>query len=282
MDRELLHTFLDLIESRNFNRTAENLDLTQSTISNRIQTLEKDIGVVLFERGRSGALPTASGQLFATHARELLAAWKHAVRDIGVRQGHDRLLRLSAQFSLQSSVLVDWAIAIRNENERLAFDLQSDYSAQIMRDVARGHTDIGVMFAPQMQPDVRVRKEGDEVFHMISSHASSLRQVEWAKYYKVGYTDGFSKTHETALPALSSTAISVGNEAVALELMNKLGGTAFLPARMGMMKETTEFRLVEDAPVIKLPVFSVVHRNRKSDHEVARALEFLNLILGGE
>ncbi|GAA6206879.1 LysR family transcriptional regulator [Cognatishimia sp. WU-CL00825] len=278
MDRVLLTTFLDLVESRNFNRTADNLDITQSTVSNRIQTLEKDIGAVLFERGRGGATPTASGLLFATHARQLLASWTHAVRDIGVRKGHDRLLRLSAQLSLQRSILGDWALALRRDNPRIALDLQADYSAQIMRDVAAGHADIGVLYAPQMQPDVRVRKEGDEIFHMMSSYATTLDQVKAAKYFKVGYTDAFSRSHEAALPDLSSTSISMGNETVALDLMSKEGGTAYLPARFGTTKGGQNLHRVKDAPVIKQPIYSVIHRNRKSDHDVAKALAILRQI----
>jgi DNA-binding transcriptional LysR family regulator len=39
MQTELLETFLDLCETRSFNRTADRLGVTQSTISGRVRAL---------------------------------------------------------------------------------------------------------------------------------------------------------------------------------------------------------------------------------------------------
>jgi DNA-binding transcriptional LysR family regulator len=61
MNLDLLDTFFDLLETRNFNRTAERLGTTQSTVSMRVRALETAVGAKLFQRGRAGATPTASG-----------------------------------------------------------------------------------------------------------------------------------------------------------------------------------------------------------------------------
>ena len=47
MNLELLETFLDVLETRNFNRTAERLGTTQSTVSMRIRALEAAVGRAL-------------------------------------------------------------------------------------------------------------------------------------------------------------------------------------------------------------------------------------------
>ncbi len=54
MQIELLDTFLDLIETRSFHRTAERLHITQSTVSARVQALEAAVGGRLFTRSRAG------------------------------------------------------------------------------------------------------------------------------------------------------------------------------------------------------------------------------------
>lgn len=48
MQIELIETFLDLCETRSFNRTAERLGVTQSTISGRVKALEGALGQRLF------------------------------------------------------------------------------------------------------------------------------------------------------------------------------------------------------------------------------------------
>ena len=110
MDVKLVETFLDLFESRNFNRTADRLDLTQSSVSGRIKALEAAVGAQLFERGRTGAAPTPAGFRFEPHARLLMATWEQARRDAGAGPNRDRLLRLAGQISLKRSVLVEWAL----------------------------------------------------------------------------------------------------------------------------------------------------------------------------
>ena len=62
MQIELLETFLDLVQSRSFHRTAERLEVTQSTISARVQALESALGARLFNRSRAGTDLTIEGQ----------------------------------------------------------------------------------------------------------------------------------------------------------------------------------------------------------------------------
>ena len=86
MNPELIDTFLDLCETRSFNRTAERLGVTQSTVSGRVRALEKLLGRRLFQRSRSGTELTTEGLMFAPHARSLRVAWAealHAARHAG-------------------------------------------------------------------------------------------------------------------------------------------------------------------------------------------------------
>ncbi|EKD61788.1 MAG: Transcriptional regulator, LysR family, partial [uncultured bacterium] len=71
MQIELLDTFLDLVETRSFHRTAERLNVTQSTVSARVQTLEAAVGARLFTRSRAGTDLTTEGLRFESHARLL-------------------------------------------------------------------------------------------------------------------------------------------------------------------------------------------------------------------
>ncbi|MGL4321877.1 MAG: LysR family transcriptional regulator, partial [Paracoccaceae bacterium] len=67
MQIELIDTFLDLVETRSFNRTAERLGITQSSVSGRVQALEAATGVRLFNRSRAGTDLSAEGVRFEPH-----------------------------------------------------------------------------------------------------------------------------------------------------------------------------------------------------------------------
>lgn len=281
MDAKLIITFLDLFDTRNFNRTADRLDLTQSSVSSRIKSLESAVGAQLFERGRAGATPTSAGLRFEPHARQMLLTWDQAKRDASVGPEQDRMLRLSGQFSLMRSVLVDWVVALRNRDPRTAIDLQADYSSQIMRDLSLGVVDIGVLYAPQYLPDIDVQQVGEESFVLVSTEASHLIDVPEGTYIKTGYSPYFTQVHDDTLPQLSVGPISVGLEEVALELLGRTGGSTYVPRRFvpRMRVSLPAVQVVVDAPDISHAIFSAVHVRKKHYPEVKSALAVLKRTL---
>jgi DNA-binding transcriptional LysR family regulator len=68
----LIEQVMALAQSGNFARAAEQLGISQPTLSRNIAALEKDLGLVLFDRGRSGASPTVFGQLVLVRGRRVL------------------------------------------------------------------------------------------------------------------------------------------------------------------------------------------------------------------
>jgi len=64
MQIEHLETFLDLMETNSFNRTAERLNLTQSTVSGRIQALDI-LAKAEFHTERLGHLGQLGGEHLA-------------------------------------------------------------------------------------------------------------------------------------------------------------------------------------------------------------------------
>ncbi|MEU9862230.1 LysR family transcriptional regulator [Streptomyces sp. NPDC047971] len=55
-----------------FSAAAAALGMTQSAVSHSVRSSERKLGAVLFDRGRSGATPTAAGERALGHARRVL------------------------------------------------------------------------------------------------------------------------------------------------------------------------------------------------------------------
>ncbi|MGW7045711.1 LysR substrate-binding domain-containing protein [Streptomyces avermitilis] len=73
-----LRYFTSVAEELSFTRAAERLFISQPALSKQIRMLEKQLGVVLFERDRRTVRLTAVGKALLPHAREVLAAWQAA------------------------------------------------------------------------------------------------------------------------------------------------------------------------------------------------------------
>lgn len=67
-----LRTLVAVAEEGGFSAAAVRLGTTQSAVSHAVRGIERKLGVVLFERGRYGARPTAAGARAVGHARRVL------------------------------------------------------------------------------------------------------------------------------------------------------------------------------------------------------------------
>jgi DNA-binding transcriptional LysR family regulator len=93
--RHLVH-FLAVAQEEHFHRAAERLHMTQSALSRRIQRLELELGVCLFDRSRQGATLTPAGRELKHHALRLLAGLDRSVQRIhATRRAEGRCLRVA-------------------------------------------------------------------------------------------------------------------------------------------------------------------------------------------
>ena len=72
MDIHHLKYFVVLSEELHFGRAAQRLHMAQPPLSQRIKDLEKELGVLLFNRRRTGVELSEAGALLLEHARNVL------------------------------------------------------------------------------------------------------------------------------------------------------------------------------------------------------------------
>ena len=72
MDLRQMEYAIVLAEELNFRKAAERLNMTQPPLSRQIKSLEDDLGILLFERGKGGVSITPAGKFFIEEAKEIL------------------------------------------------------------------------------------------------------------------------------------------------------------------------------------------------------------------
>ena len=87
MDIELARTFLAIVAAGSFVRAAERLNVSQTTVSARIRSLEEQLRRPLFVRNKAGASLTPAGESFLRHAPSLVQLWERARHEVAVPQG---------------------------------------------------------------------------------------------------------------------------------------------------------------------------------------------------
>lgn len=104
---ELMQTFVRIVEAGNLSAAASQMGTTQPTVSRRLQTLERSLGVRLLNRSTHTMRLTADGERCYERARELLANWAAFESDLrGVAEDADGVLRVVAPHAFGQERLI--------------------------------------------------------------------------------------------------------------------------------------------------------------------------------
>jgi DNA-binding transcriptional LysR family regulator len=276
MNPELIDTFLDLCETRSFNRTAERLGVTQSTVSGRVRALERLLDRRLFIRGRSGTELTTEALMFAPHARSLRVAWAEALHAARHAGDSALTLRIGLQHDLAEAHIGDWVNAFMAALPGASVYVEADYSANMCADLASGTLDLAVLFTPQPNRDIHFETIGEITYRMVSTTAARLAEVEAGRYILANYSPAFAQTHAQLHPALSRATVSSGQNAAVAGLLMAMGGTAYvLDETAGKLSAAGQAQVVTDAPAITQPVHGAVllrNRHRTSHRRMMKLL----------
>jgi len=270
MQTELIETFLDLLETRSFHRSAERLGVTQSTISARVIALETAMGARLFTRSRAGTDLTTEGLKFEAHARNMRHAWAEAQRDVAARGTKALNLRIGIQQDLATGEngrqMGLWIAAFRKALPECAFYVEPDYSAQMCADIARGSLDFAVIYTPHAHADLHFLSLGEIRYRLISSQGTSRRDLAQDSYIRAAFSTAFDLAHSAALPEMAGAALASGQNTAMVGLLATMGGAGFvLEDSAADMVATGLFAHVTDVAPISQSIYGAVHlRHRTS------------------
>ena len=71
MTLQQLHYVITITEMGSFNNASEVLYIAQPSLTGAVQELEKELGIIIFNRTRKGVSLTNDGVEFINHARQL-------------------------------------------------------------------------------------------------------------------------------------------------------------------------------------------------------------------
>ena len=140
-----LRYFVAAARSGQFSMAATNESVSQSAITNAVLSLEKELGVRLFERLAQGVSLTADGQDFFHHACHILDSVRDATHKPRFRTSQlDGTVRLAASYTVLGYFLPDVLARFRASYPDVEIDLRDMDRANIEAAVLAGEVDLGV------------------------------------------------------------------------------------------------------------------------------------------
>ena len=202
-----LQYFYEAAKTQHFNRAADNLSISQPSLSRAIAALENEMGVILFERmGRNVSL-TKAGQVFYEHAEKILEDISVAERKMHQLAVSGGEIYIAYVYPLSTHFIPEVAHAFiqMEENQKLTFNFAQGLTSENIEGLksgkydiifgARDPSEISIRFVPLMrQRMVVIVPEGHELAECPCVNADGFNNYPVLTY---DHTSGLGKHTRT-------------------------------------------------------------------------------------
>jgi DNA-binding transcriptional LysR family regulator len=111
-------------DSRSILKASRRLNLTQPTVTKALQDIEATLNVPLFKRTNRGLEPTPYGEIFARHAKIVLAQLRHAAEELeNLRAGYSGKVTVGTLLAAAASILPDAIALLKKERPGVAISI---------------------------------------------------------------------------------------------------------------------------------------------------------------
>ncbi|WP_414577306.1 LysR family transcriptional regulator [Anabaena sp. CCY 9402-a] len=145
-----LRAVVAVAERGNFSEAALELQLTQPAVSHAIATLEEELGVPLFSRGRYGAVLTPAGERILHHARQAMQHLEMMQQEANLHKGlHGGHVRVASFRSVATHLLPKAIAQFHDQFPDISVTMIECLSyLEAEQCLREGRADLGITYVP--------------------------------------------------------------------------------------------------------------------------------------
>ena len=243
MTLQQLNYIITISEVGSINKAAERLYLSQPSLTSAIKELEKELGIVIFNRTGRGVTLTADGMEFLPYARQVYGQYMNLMEKYGKAGERRQKFGVSAQhYSFAVKAFVEM---VKNYDvAKYEFAMRETKTLDVINDVAQMISEIGILYMSDFNRKAirKLLSSNGLVFHrLINCDAyvylwrghplagrKSITLADLAPYPCLSFEQGDNSSFYFAEEILSTNeyprSIKVNDRATSLNLMTGLNG----------------------------------------------------------
>ncbi|HVP05162.1 MAG TPA: LysR family transcriptional regulator [Dehalococcoidia bacterium] len=289
MDFGQIEAFTQVATHNSFSRAAEVLQLTQPSITARIQALERELGEELFERGGRGVKLTDAGRVFlpyVEHILQLLQEGRDAVEEVrNVQLGS---LRLGSAITISTYVLPGILHRFCQEFPGVDVVIRTGRSEQVLNMLQSDEVQVGIirsLSAPEIES---IPLYDDEIVLVANpnhrfAQSGSATIGEAAREPIVLFDRGssyYGMIHDVFRKAavIPNVAMELDSLEATKRMVEQGLGIALVP-QVTVAREVEQGTLavvqLSDVAPIKRPISLVYRKNRKRSRTVQAFIDMM-------
>ncbi len=279
--------FLVTAEEGSLSAAARALGLTQPTLSRQVDALEKELGLVLFERAGNGLLLTPSGLELLEHVRGMGEAATRASRAaFGQSQSIEGPICITVSEVNAAFVLPPIIEKLRSEFPGIQVEI---IASNAQTDLRRREADIAIRNGASTQPDLITKKIRDDeaYFYAANSYLAKIGNPQTFSDLKNADFLGFTST-DVLIDGLNALGFNVekknfpvtcDSHVVQWQLVKQGVGIGVITKNIGDAEPLVR-RVLPTMDPIMVPLWLVTHRELKTSKRVRTVFDMLAAELG--
>jgi DNA-binding transcriptional LysR family regulator len=180
MNIDTIHTFLTLVEHKNFTKAADSLCISQSALSHRVHLLEKEIGDVLIvrSRGKRDFYLTEAGTAFIPLAEEWIAIEKDMEHFKHGKRVHTLIVsNVETLTQVFGSLYRKFTVSFKDRYAFL-FHTYAYPSFYIINEVDNQNIDIGFVVRQRMNRNLKIEPVFAEKHYLLGALGSDKKIID--------------------------------------------------------------------------------------------------------
>jgi len=273
-----------LAETNNFSKSAKKLNIVQSTVSNRIQELEKYLQINLFERTNKTVSLTQAGLNFLPYAQRLIAIEEEGLSTIH-RINYKNTLNIGVVHSLYFRYVKNTTKKFMKEHDDTAIKININHSNIILEMLTDNLIDIGLVYIhPKSTKLICAATIKDEIILVTKNSKNFLNEINLEDLNTlnllwVDLGNGFNEWLEEQLNKKIDYRLYVDQMLEIVDYLKEGFGYAFMlkslaenSIKSGELKEV----IIRNTPSYSVVGYVVVDKTKLKKEQVASFIELLN------
>lgn len=145
MTLQQIHYIIGVSESGSFNKAAENLYISQPSLTAAIKEVEKEFNISIFNRTSKGISLTQDGKEFIQYARQVYAQYENLLEKFGAESKRKKKFSVSCQhYSFATKSFVE--LVKKFGTSEYEFSIYETKTLDVIENVAAQKSEIGVIY----------------------------------------------------------------------------------------------------------------------------------------
>ena len=254
-----LKTFLAIVETGSLVRASEKMNVTQSTVTARLRTLEEEVGQALLRRNKSGATLTPAGTKLLRYAGIMVGLWRQARFETGLPAGTDSVCNFGCHIDLWPGYGKRFGHAVTKVEPKMGVSILQGSRVELEEWLGSGVVDVILTYEPGLRGNQTIHPlPPEEIVLYTTREGSPIRHDP--HYVYVDHGDEFSDRHAAVYSDADTARVTIGSAVWGLEYLLKQGGSAYFSrdSVAGHLKSGALFE-VDAAPMFLRKRYLVVN-----------------------